>query len=177
MRVLPLGCFRLQKLAQGRAVLHSWLLPIFLDWIPTLAQTFFISIAVLRDDGGDPLGMEQREPKSHRSSIVEDVDRVPINTDGLYKPVDDFGQVFKAIAEVFAVRRVGKAEARKIGRHQMVAVSQGWNEIAKHVRRRWKAVQQQDCRAILEAVLAIEDLGTIDDSVLISGHCEPPVRF
>src|SRR5215467_16008188 len=177
MEVLPLGGFRLEELAHGFAVLRGWLLPVLLDRIPTLAQTFFISVAVLRNDGSDPLGMRQREPKPDRSSIVEDVDRVSINTDGLCEPVGDLGQVLKAVAERFAIRGVRKAKARKVGRHQMVAVSQGWNEIAKHVRRRRKAVQQQDCRAIPGAVLAIEDLSAVDDGLLISGHNEPPVRF
>ena len=60
---------------------------------------------------------------------MEDVARVSINTDGLRESVDDLGQILKAVEEFFAVG-VGKAEARKIGRHQMVAVSQGSNEIA-----------------------------------------------
>src|SRR5438067_480575 len=119
MDVLPFGGFRLQEFAQGCPVLRGWLLPVFLDRIPTLAQTFFISVAILRNDGSDLLGMGQREPKPDRSSIVEDVDRVSINTDALCEPVDDLGQVLKAVAEPFAVRGVGKAKARKIGRHQM----------------------------------------------------------
>src|SRR5215472_4112329 len=50
----------------------------------------------------------------------------------------------------------------------MVLVSQGWNKVAEHVRRRREAMQQQNCRAIL---------GTVYDGVLIRGHNEPPVRF
>jgi hypothetical protein len=94
-----------------------------------LTQTFLIGVPVLRDDRADPLGMRQCEPKPDRSSVIEDVDRVSINTDGLCESVDDLGQILKAVAEFFAVGRVGKAEARN-GRHQRVAVSQGWNEIA-----------------------------------------------
>src|ERR1700741_4256106 len=127
MDVLPLGGFRLQEFAQGCAVLRGWLLPVFLDRIPTFAQNFFISVAILRNDGSDPLGMGQREPNPDRSSVVEDVDRVSIDTEGLCEPVDDLGQVLKAVAEPFAVRGIGKAKTREIGRHQMVAVSQGWN--------------------------------------------------
>src|SRR5215472_5405333 len=134
MDVLPFGGFWLQEFAQGSAVLRSWLLPVFLDRIPALAQTFFISVAVLRNDGSYPLGMRQREPKADRSSIIEDIDRVSIDADGLCEPVDDLGQILKAVAEHFAVRRVGKAKTWKIGCHQVVAVSQGCNEIAKHVR-------------------------------------------
>src|SRR5215472_8996102 len=131
MDVLPFGGFRVQVFAQGCTVLRGWLLPVFLDRIPTLAQTFFISVAVLRNDGSDPLGMRQGEPKTDRSSIIEDVDRVSIDADGLCEPVDDLGQILKAVAEPFAVRGVGEAKPRKIGRYEMVAVSQSWNEIAK----------------------------------------------
>src|SRR5215467_4079187 len=123
MEVLPLGGFRLEELAQGFAVLRGWLLPILLDRIPTLAQTFFISVAVLRNDGSDPLGMRQGEPKPDRSSIIEDVDRVSIYADGLCEPIDDLGEILKAVAEPAVVRRIGKAKAWKVGRHQMVAVS------------------------------------------------------
>src|SRR6516162_2202956 len=91
VEILGLGRLGREEFAQGCTVLRSWLLPVFLDWIPALAQTFFISVAVLRNDGGDPLGMRQCEPKPYRSSIVEDVDRVSINTDGLCEPVDDPG--------------------------------------------------------------------------------------
>src|SRR5215472_11033161 len=177
MDVLPFGGFRLQEFAQRCAVRRGWLLPVFLDRIPTLAQTFFISIAILRNDSSDSLGVGQREPKPDGSSVVEDVNRMSINTEGLCEPVDDLGHVLKTVAELFAVRGVGKAEAWKIRRQQMVAVSQGWNEIAKHVRRSRKTVQQQDCRAILGAVLAIEDLEAVDDGVLVGGHNDPPVRF
>src|SRR5215469_890649 len=59
IEILGLGRLGREEFAQGCAVLRSWLLPVFLDRIPTLAQTFFISVAVLRDDGGDPLGMGQ----------------------------------------------------------------------------------------------------------------------
>src|ERR1700746_1952800 len=74
VEILGLGRLRREEFAQGCAVLRGWLLPIFLDRIPTLAQTFFISVAVLRNDGGDPLGMQQREAKADRSSVIEDVD-------------------------------------------------------------------------------------------------------
>src|SRR5215471_19768692 len=116
--------------------------------------------------------MRQREPKPDRSSVVEDVDRVSINTDGLCEPVDDLGQVLKAVAELFAVGRIGKAETGKIGRDQVIAVGESWNEITKHVRRRGKTVQQQDRSAILRTCFAIENLGAVDDGLLISGHNE-----
>jgi hypothetical protein len=121
--------------------------------------------------------MRQCETKPDRSSVVEDVDRVSINADGLREPVDDLGQILKTVAELFAVGRVGKAEARKIGCHQMVTVSQGRNEIAKHVRRGRKTMQQQNRRTIFGACFAIEDPGAVDDGLLVSSHNEPPLRL
>ena len=112
----------------------------------------------------------QREAKADRSSIVEDVDCIPLYTDGLCEPIDDLGQVLEAVEELFAVRGVGKTKARKVRRHQMVAVSQGWNEIAKHVRRRRETMEQQDRRMILRTCFAIEDPAAVDQDLLISGH-------
>ena len=81
MDVLPLGRFRLEEIAQCRAVLRRRLLPIFLDRVPALAQAFHIGIAVLRDDGGDSLGMSLREPESHRRAVIKHVNREVLETD------------------------------------------------------------------------------------------------
>src|SRR6201987_2607856 len=40
-----------EKRAQGSAVLSGRLLPIFLDRIPSFAEAFLVSIAILRNDG------------------------------------------------------------------------------------------------------------------------------
>src|SRR5215469_4491913 len=89
MDVLPLGRFRLQKIAQGRAVRLARLLPVSLDRVPTFAQTLLIRIAVLRDDSRDTLRVSQGEPEPHGRSVIEHINRVALEANRLNKAVDD----------------------------------------------------------------------------------------
>jgi hypothetical protein len=100
---------------------------------PTLAEAIFVRIAVLRDDGGDPLRMCKGEPQPNRRSVVEYVDREALESDCLSKAVDGLGQVLKRVAESLAVRGIGEAEAWQIWGNHVVAVGQSRNETAKHV--------------------------------------------
>src|SRR5262249_14439171 len=74
VRVLPLGRRRLEEFTQGRAIFCAWFFPILLDGVPTFAQPFCVSVAVLRDDGRDSFGMRQGKPQSDRCAVVENVD-------------------------------------------------------------------------------------------------------
>ena len=84
--------------------------------------------------------MRQSQPKPHGRAVVEDVNRVAFETDSLCEGVDDLGQVLKRVAEPFAVRCIREAESREVGRNHVIAVRQGRNEGAEHVRRRREAV-------------------------------------
>src|SRR5262245_3004712 len=55
--VLPPRRFRLEKVAQCFAVCAARVFPITLDWIPTLAEPFLVSVSILGDDGGHPFGV------------------------------------------------------------------------------------------------------------------------
>ena len=70
-------------------------------------------------------GCASAKPKPHGRAVVEDVNRVAFETDRLGEGVDDLGQVFKRIAEPFAVGRIREAESWEIRRDHMVAVGQG----------------------------------------------------
>src|SRR2546425_7630785 len=93
----------------------------------SLGSGLLIGVAVLRDDGRDPLGMRQRQAEPHGRAVIEDVNRVAFEADSLCEAVDDSGQVLKRIAEPFAVRRLRESEARQVGCDHTVAVRQGWN--------------------------------------------------
>src|SRR5262245_6776164 len=75
VRVLPLHRFGLQEGAQGRTVFRRGILPVGLNWIPSLAQALLVGIAVLRDHSGDLLRMTHGKSESHRRAIVKDVNR------------------------------------------------------------------------------------------------------
>ena len=176
MRILPLSCFGLEELAQGRTILCRRLLPVFLDRIPAIAKPLFIGIAVLRDDGGDTLRVCQPQAESDRSAVIEDVDRKTLETNGLGKASDHLSQSFERVAELLPVGRIREAEARQIGRYHVVAIGERRNKVAKHVRRRWEAVQQENGWSSFRAGLAIKDLVAVDGSVLILDHDEPLLK-
>ena len=68
----------------------------------------------------------------------------------------------EGVSEFRVIRRIALAEARVVRRDDMVAVGQGGNEVAEHVRRGRETVQQQHDRRLGRAGLAIEDLDAID---------------
>src|SRR5258706_6932997 len=113
MQVLPLGRFRCEKAAECSAILSGRFAPIFLDGVPTLAESFFVRIAVLGNDGGDPFWVRQGKTKSHWRAVIEYVDRVALETDCLGEAVDGFGQLLKCVAKLLAA---GPSENPKPGR-------------------------------------------------------------
>ncbi len=87
MHVLELRRLGLEEVAQRGSVCFRRLFPIFLDGVPALAQAFFIGIAILRNDGLDPLGMGERQTKSDRRTVIEDIDGVALEPDSLSETV------------------------------------------------------------------------------------------
>jgi hypothetical protein len=59
----------------------------------------------------------------------------------------------------------------------MVAIGQGGNEVAKHVRRCRKAVQQENVWGSFQAGFTIKNLGVVDDGMLIPDHGVSPQRI
>src|SRR3546814_8766811 len=68
MRVLPDGRLGLEERAQGLAVGRRGVLPVGPDRIPAVTQAFLIGIAVLRNDGRDPLGMFHGQAEDRKST-------------------------------------------------------------------------------------------------------------
>ena len=95
MRVLPDGRLRLEERAQSFPVALRWVLPVGPDRGPAVAQTFFVSVPVLGNDGGDAVRVLRGEPESRRGPVVEDVDRVAIEADHLGEAVDRFGDLIE----------------------------------------------------------------------------------
>ncbi|KQT44590.1 hypothetical protein ASG43_14820 [Aureimonas sp. Leaf454] len=72
------------------------------------------------------------------------------------------GETIEHIVERSARRRLRLAEAGKVGRDEMEAVGEQRNEIAEHMARRGKAVQEQRRRIRAVACFAIEDRNAVD---------------
>ncbi|MNL49221.1 hypothetical protein D3C87_1721370 [compost metagenome] len=79
----------------------------------------------------------------------------------------------EAVGEPGVVRRIAIAEARIVRRDHPVAIGKQRDEVAEHVRRRGKAVQEKHDRRILAAGLAIKDLDAVHRGVTVmdDGGC------
>ena len=63
--------------------------PILFASLPLLAQTFLIHVSVLRDDGGDALGMPHGQAIADGSAVVKDIHGKLRQSDSLCKLIDD----------------------------------------------------------------------------------------
>jgi hypothetical protein len=70
VRVLRLSGLGSEKRPQHQAILLRRLLPVLLNRVPTLAETFFIRVAILRDDRRDSLRVRKSQAKADRSAII-----------------------------------------------------------------------------------------------------------
>jgi hypothetical protein len=160
--VLPVGRFRREELAERLSVRLGGLLPIGPDGIPALAETFLIGVAVLRNDGLDPLWMANGKSETCWRAIVKDLNRKPIEADELGEAVDHARDIVERVAELISRRHVGAAEARKGRRDHMEHVGEERNKVTKHVTGAREAVQQEELPCISCSRFTIEDLETID---------------
>jgi len=87
--------------------------------------------------------MLHREPKPRRRPIVEDINGIARKSQRVDETSDDFGKLIETIGKCRAARCDCVAEPQQIGRNHPIAVGELRNEIAKHVPRRRKAVQQK----------------------------------
>ena len=87
--------------------------------------------------------MLDREPEPGRRAVVEYVDGVAVEADGLGEAVD---RLRDPVERVRPVRHIRVAEARQIGRDDMESVGEQRDEVAEHVAGGREAVQQEQLR-------------------------------
>ena len=158
-----------QPRTQGFAVSCGTVGPVGLDRIPELAESLLIRVAVLYDQCRDALRMPERQTVTDRCAVVLHVQRVAIDTELIQETVHQLGEAGEAVLELVTVRRGAVTERWIVGRDHPVAVSERRNQVAEHVRRGGKAVQQEHRRCICRAGLAIEDVYSIDFDRAIAG--------
>jgi len=49
-------------------------------------------------------------------------------------------------------------------------IGEGWNQVAKHVGRRWETMQKQKCRRILGSGFPVENLVAVDGREIVMSH-------
>ena len=149
------------------------ILPVGADGAPAVAQALLVGVAVLRDDRSDPVRMLDREPEAGRRAVVEHIDGVAVEADGLGEAVDCLRDL---VERVRLGRPIRIAEPREIRGDDMRAVGEARDEVAKHVARGREAVKQQEFRRVLRAGLAIEDVAAVDRGgpIVDGGHLVVP---
>src|SRR6266700_4336729 len=160
--VLPDRCLGRKKGAQGCAVCFGRVLPVCADGGPAVAEALDIRIAILRDDGGDALGVPHREAETSRRAIVEDIDGEAVKSDHFSEAVNSPRDIVEGVVELGPFRHVRLAKPGQIGRNHMKSVGALRNEIAEHVACSWKAVQQKECRSVRATGLPVEDFDAVD---------------
>ena len=85
------------------------------------------------------------EPESRRRAIIEDIDRIAVEADDFGEAVDHVRDLVEACSRAPACPI---AEAGQVGRDDVEAIGQKRDQIAEHVARARKAMQQQQLRRI-----------------------------
>src|SRR5271170_7483049 len=94
----------------------SWFSPVELDGSPGITQTFFVGVAILRNDSGDALGAGHRQAKAGGSAVVEDVKGVALQVQRVSEREDGLRQGVEGIFVIALPGNFGKSESGEIGR-------------------------------------------------------------
>src|SRR5262245_46750644 len=135
MRVLPHRRLRREEGAERLSVGLRRVLPVGSDRSPAITETLLVGVAVLRNDGGNPLRMTDGEPEACWRTVVKDVHRKLIEAYDLGEAVDHAGNVVERVSEVFSRWHVGLTETRKVRRDHKKSVGEQRDQITKHVAR------------------------------------------
>src|SRR4029077_5181418 len=143
--------------------------PICLHGFPTFAQSFFIGIAVLRNNRSDALGVANRQAKAGRGAVVKHIHGEAPETDHLRKTFHHLRDVVKGVGEAATVGHVRLSETRQVRRDKVETVSKRGNQIAKHVARSWKTVKEEEGRWVRPPRFSIKYVETINVDLAVAG--------
>src|SRR5580692_10095607 len=97
MHVLPLRSFKTDELPKRVAVGGDWILPVFLDRVPRVAQAFHITVPILRDDSGNSFGVRYSQTEAGWRAVIEHVNSVALQIQRLHKSINRHGHVGKRV--------------------------------------------------------------------------------
>ena len=125
-------------------------------------KAFFVSIAILADDGGDLLRVGHRQAPADRCAVVEHVDRIAIQALFDREGIDDGSHFVERVVECDALFDRRLPEARQVGGDHAVALRQDRDQVPEHVGGGTEAVEQQDGRGARRSGFAVEDVDPLD---------------
>ena len=116
-------------------VFISVVVPVHLERLPeVIIQAFVVRIAVLHDKSRDAFGVFNSQPIADRGSIVLNIKCVLREADLLGEFLNDFGNFVESVIKLVYGRSGTLAVSGIIRCHDMVLISQGRDQVAKHVR-------------------------------------------
>jgi hypothetical protein len=89
---------------------------------------------VLNDERLEALRMSQRQPESHRTAVILQIERIPLKTERFREMLHHLGDMIKRIGEVLGVRRIAVAEPGIVRRDQMEVSGQPGQQRLIHAR-------------------------------------------
>ncbi len=115
--------------------------------------------------------MAKREPISDRRAVVHDVHRVFIQLQLLGESFDDVGHVLKCVREARPIRHAAKAVSGLVGSNHAERRRETRYQVAEHIRRCGKAMQEKKHGSGLGAGVAIEDFNPVDSNGVVVDRC------
>lgn len=101
MQVLPADGVDAQRGADGGFGVGAGVRPVGPDVGPErLDETVLVAVAVLGDEGGDPLGVLEREAPSDGGAVVLDVEGVAVQAQLVEQSGGEFGEGVEGVGEL-----------------------------------------------------------------------------
>jgi hypothetical protein len=178
IHVLKSRRLELQQRSHGLFGFRISVLPQRLHGVESGTDSLTISIAVLDDDAFNRRRILTRDSKSNWGTIVLNVDAEPFQPKVSKKQFLHMRrEIVEGVVKLLHRRHVAVAEADIIGGDKVELVSQHRDQIAVHVRRAWKSMEQHNDRRVLRPSLTIEDLSSPDVCRLVRCHVQSPNRI
>src|SRR5262245_19917390 len=113
-------------------------------------------------------GIFHREAITHRCAVVLYIKAIFFQFFREGKSFNDVGQMVERVAKLTHARRGTVTETRIVWRDYVIVVRQKRNQVAKHLRRSWKAMQQKIRRLVRVARLAVKNFQIVDFQSVVS---------
>src|SRR5207247_2531491 len=136
--ILPDGALSCQQAPYGFLCFSIAMRPERPRCIPERGEALTVGIAILADNGLDPLRMFDGQTKSHGSSIILDIETEAFELECIEGLFHDLFQMIEGIGEMLDTRTIAIAIPRIIWRNHMKVLAENGKQVAKHMGRRWK---------------------------------------
>ena len=139
------------------------------------ADAFHVSIAVLHDDAFDRFRMTRGNAETDGRAVILHVDAEFLQTQpGKEQLLDLRGDVVEGVSKVGRRGSIAVAKAEVVRRDNVEVAGELRDQFPEHVRRRRKAMKQNDRRIRGRAGLAVEDLVALDGRHAGTWSCDSP---